>query len=42
MADEIKWAPYVEKMQEQLNQLALREIHQDLTAGKDAESICGR
>jgi len=34
MADEIKWAPYVEKMQEQLNQLALREIHQDLTAGK--------
>jgi hypothetical protein len=33
MADGSTWAPYIEKMQEQLNQLALREIHQDLTAG---------
>ena len=33
MADST-WAPYIEKMQEQLNQLALKEIHQDLTAGK--------
>ena len=34
MAEGIKWAPYIEKLQEQLNQRALREIHQDLTAGK--------
>ena len=34
MADGSTWAPYIEKMQEQLNQLALTEIHQDLTAGK--------
>jgi hypothetical protein len=34
MSDSSKWAPYITKMQEQLNQLALEEIHQDLTAGK--------
>jgi hypothetical protein len=34
MADSSRWAPYSEKMQEQLNQLALKEIHQDLTTGK--------
>jgi hypothetical protein len=34
MSDSSKWAPYITKMQEQLNQLALKEIHQDLTAGK--------
>ncbi len=34
MADSSSWAPYREKMQEQLSQLQLREIHQELTAGK--------
>lgn len=34
MSDTSRWAPYIDKMQEQLNQLALKEIHQDLTAGK--------
>ena len=34
MAEGITWAPYTEKMQEQLNQLALKEIHQDLTVGR--------
>jgi hypothetical protein len=35
MADISRWAPYREKMSEQLNQLALKEIYQDLTAGKN-------
>ena len=38
MSDSSKWAPYIDKMQEQLNQLALKEIHQDLTAGKALKS----
>ena len=38
MADGSKWAPYIEKMQEQLSQLALREIQQDQTAGKTVKA----
>ena len=34
MADGSKWAPYIDKMQEQLSRLAPVEILQDLTAGK--------
>ncbi len=34
MTDSSIWAPYTEKMQEQLSKLALKEIHQELTAGK--------
>ena len=38
MADSSRWAPYREKMQEQLGQLQLREIHQELTAGKNLKA----
>jgi hypothetical protein len=38
MADSSRWAPYREKMQEQLSQIQLREIHQELTAGKNLKA----
>jgi hypothetical protein len=34
MSESSKWAPYIDKMGELLNQLTLKETHQDLTAGK--------